>query len=123
MGNSHSKDEGRASRQDNPRHVSSGSARDTQPSPPAQQTPGDRLTTHIYAARNAAARGSRPDLSFLSIGRDRGGDETPPPERVRETKQEKEARKVEKERQVRLKERERSLQEEGVDGGLSLIHI
>ncbi|KAK5159063.1 SNF1-interacting protein [Recurvomyces mirabilis] len=119
MGSSHSKDERRSSRQENPRRVSSGSARTTQSSPPpAQQTPGDRLTTHIYAARNAGARGSRPDLNFLSIGRDRGGsDDTPPPERVRETKQEKEARRVEKERQARVKERERSLQEESVDGG------
>ena len=71
--------------------------------------------SQVYGSRSAG-RGSRADLSFLGIGRDRG-DDTPPPERPRETKQEREARRLEKERQARLKERERSLREEGVDGG------
>ncbi|KAK5109024.1 hypothetical protein LTR62_007572 [Meristemomyces frigidus] len=117
MGSSHSKDEARAARSTQPRHVSASSGQNGQPSPPPQATPADRLASHIYAARNGGARGSRADLSFLSIGRDRGGDEEPPPERVRETKQEKEARKAEKERVARVAERARSIREEGVDGG------
>lgn len=68
----------------------------------------------IYGTR--APRGSRHDLSFLSLGRDRDAANTAP-ERPRETKQEREARKAEKERLARLKERERSMKEEGVDGG------
>lgn len=75
--------------------------------------------TQIYGARpndNRSRRGSRHDLSFLHLGRNRG-EEQPQPERVRETRQEKEARRTERERQARLKERERSMQEEGVDGG------
>lgn len=67
----------------------------------------------MYSGRSG--RGSRGDLSFLSLGRDR--EVQPALERPRETKQEREARKAEKERQARVKERERSMREEGVDGG------
>lgn len=84
-----------------------------------QQTSADRLAASIYAVRNASARGSRHDISFLHMGRgdrDRDG-EAAAPERPRETKQEREARRAEKERQARLKERERSMREEHVDGG------
>lgn len=84
-----------------------------QPSPTAQAA-AERLATHIYSSRQS--RGSRPDLSFLGINRDRES-QAAAPERPRETKQEREARKLEKERQARLKERERSIREEGVDGG------
>ncbi len=89
-------------------------------SPSSQQQehppdPGDRVVTQIYSDARTP-RGSRPDLSFLSLGRDRE-QANAEPERPRETRQEREARKVEKERQARLKERERSLREEGVDGG------
>ncbi len=113
MGNSSSK-EGRAARHSNARHTSERQAPE-QPQPvPAPQTPAERLTNEIYSTRTG--RGSRPDLAFLNLGRDRG-EASAAPERPRETKQEREARKVEKERQVRLKERERSIREEGVDGG------
>lgn len=71
--------------------------------------------------RNASARGSRHDISFLHLGRgDRSADAeaaAAAAERPRETKQEREARRAEKERQARLKERERSMAEEHVDGG------
>ena len=82
--------------------------------PPPVPPPVDRLVTQIYGPRSE--RGSRPDLPFLSLGRDREST-TSAPERPRETKQEREARKVEKERQARVKERERSIREEHVDGG------
>ncbi|KAK5169660.1 SNF1-interacting protein [Saxophila tyrrhenica] len=112
MGNSSSK-ERRAGQPSNARHASERPAAPEQ-SAPAPQAPAERLITEIYSSRTG--RGSRPDLPFLSLGRDRG--EAPAaPERPRETKQEREARKVEKERQARLKERERSIKEEGVDGG------
>ncbi|KYG46602.1 hypothetical protein M433DRAFT_34724, partial [Acidomyces richmondensis BFW] len=114
MGNNASKDERRPSLPGS-RHASTTAAL-ARPTSPSHQTPADRLTTQIYASRNTSGRGSRHDLSFLTIGRDRGGNDQAA-ERPRETKQEREARKVERERQARLKERERSIREEGVDGG------
>ncbi|KAK4547694.1 hypothetical protein LTR36_000651 [Oleoguttula mirabilis] len=118
MGNSSSKDERererRPSRPGGLRQVSSHTAPGL-PSPTSQQASTDRITTHIYGTRSGSGRGSRHDISFLSLGRDRGEDAAP--ERPRETKQEKEARRAERERQTRLKERERSMREEGVDGG------
>ena len=112
MGNSSSKDNRPAPRPDTVRHVS-GIATSAQ-ALPLQQTPTDRLVTQKYSGRNA--RGSRPDLPFLSLGRD-GENGNAAPERPRETKQEKEARRAEKERQARVKDRERSMRDEGVDGG------
>jgi len=114
MGNNASKDDRRPSPPGS--RQASTSAAPARPTTPLHQTAADRLTTQIYASRNVSGRGSRHDLSFLTIGRDRGGGDQPP-ERPRETKQEREARKAERERQVRLKERERSIREEGVDGG------
>ncbi|KAK3628288.1 SNF1-interacting protein [Elasticomyces elasticus] len=119
MGNSSSKDERRPSRPESSRHASSSSAAAaaaTQQPVPPPQTPADRFATHMYTVRNGAARGSRPDLSFLTMGRDRSDDGSAS-ERPRETKQEKEVRKADKERQVRAKEREKSMRDEGVDGG------
>ena len=81
---------------------------------PSHTSPPERLVTQVYTGRNE--RGSRPDLPFLSLGRDREQNSSAP-ERPRETKQEREARKLEKERQARVKERERSIREEHVDGG------
>lgn len=114
MGNSSSKDNRPPSRQGEAMHASA-SITATRPPPGAVPPPpsSDRVTTHVYSGRSG--RGSRGDLSFLSIGRDR--EAQPAPERPRETKQEREARKAEKERQARVKERERSMREEGVDGG------
>jgi hypothetical protein len=112
MGNSSSKDSG--SHRNGRR-----SSEPASPTLPSQQASHDRLVTQIYGARpsdSRSHRGSRHDLSFLHLGRNRG-EEQPQPERVRETRQEKEARRTERERQARLKERERSMQEEGVDGG------
>ena len=112
MGNSSSKDSKQAPPRSVPQRRSNERTASGQPPPIAP--PVDRLVAQIYNARNE--RGSRPDLPFLNLGRDReqGG---LTPERPRETKQEREARKVEKERQARVKERERSLREEHVDGG------
>ncbi|KAI1298354.1 hypothetical protein F5Y03DRAFT_269866 [Xylaria venustula] len=64
-------------------------------------------------------RGSRPDLSPLSISMlaSASSRHQDVPFERRETKQEREARKLEKERVARLKERERSMKEEHVDGG------
>ncbi|KAK5133409.1 hypothetical protein LTR08_007748 [Meristemomyces frigidus] len=114
MGSSSSKEERerRPSRPDGLRQQNSNTASGASAAP---QSSADRLADQIYAARNGNGRGSRHDLSFLSLGRDRG--EVTPPERPRETKQEKEARRAERERQARVKERERSMREEGVDGG------
>lgn len=113
MGNNSSKDERRPSRPENLRHVSgSAGAGPTSPSAP-QQTNSVRTASHPYGLLQDRERSG--NLSFLNLGRGRG-DETPPPERPRETKQEKEARRAERERQARLKERERSMREEGVDG-------
>lgn len=83
------------------------------PVPPPPSSERGSVTTQVYSGRSG--RGSRADLSFLNLGRDR--EAAPAPERPRETKQEREARKTEKERQVRLKEREKSMKNEGVDGG------
>jgi hypothetical protein len=119
MGNNSSKDERherRPAHAPGARHGSSTTAQAAHTRSPQQQTPADRLTSHIYGTRNGSGRGSRHDLSFLTLGRDRGGDEQPA-ERPRETKQEREARRAERERQARVKERERSIREEGVDGG------
>ena len=116
MGNSSSKDKP-SSRPASVRHPSGHPSAPAQASH-AQQPSAERVITQIYAGR--APRGSRPDLTFLSLNRDRdrereSGDGAP--ERPRETKQERDARRAEKERQARLKERERSMREEGVDGG------
>lgn len=116
MGNSSSKDERRQA------NATASQQSSTRQSPSQQQqTSADRLAASIYAVRNASARGSRHDISFLHLGRgdrDRDRDaEAAAPERPRETKQEREARRAEKERQARLKERERSMAEEHVDGG------
>ena len=114
MGNSSSKDSGSHSH-----HTGRRSSEPTSPSVATSQANHDRLVTQIYGARpsgNGSSRGSRHDLSFLHLGRNRA-EEQPQPERVRETRQEKEARRTERERQARLKERERSMQEENVDGG------
>lgn len=114
MGNSSSKDSGSHSH-----HTGRRSSEPTSPSVSTSQANHDRLVTQIYGARpsgNGSSRGSRHDLSFLHLGRNRT-EEQPQPERVRETRQEKEARRTERERQARLKERERSMQEENVDGG------
>ena len=115
MGSSSSKDSRPPSRPSSLRQVS-GHAAPGLPSPSSQVSPGERLTTRIYESRNGSGRGSRHDLSFLHIGRDRDSDQTAH-ERPRETKQEKEARRAERDRVAREKERERSMQEEGVDGG------
>lgn len=124
MGNSSSKDERKSSR---PGSIRNGSGAlhagptSSSSSPSNQLTPAERLAGRIYGARNghASARGSRNDLSFLHLGRGRDRDEesAQPPDRPRETKQEREARRAEKERQARVKERERSMREEHVDGG------
>ena len=117
MGNSSSKNSQQsAPRPGTLRHTSERTAAG-QPSPGSQvpHPPTERLVTQIYSTR-APPRGSRHDLPFLSLGRDREGVDLAP-ERPRETKQEREARKTEKERQARVKERERSLREEHVDGG------
>lgn len=114
MGNSSSKDSGSHSH-----HTARRSSEPTSPSVATSQANHDRLVTQIYGARpsgNGSSRGSRHDLSFLHLGRNRA-EEQPQPERVRETRQEKEARRTERERQARLKERERSMLEENVDGG------
>ena len=116
MGNSSSKDNRPPSRPETSRQASSQGGSGFPPSSP-QNTAGERLTTQIYGLRNGSGRvGSRSDLAFLHIGRDRDH-EAEAAERPRETKQEREARRAEKERQARLKERERSMREEGVDGG------
>jgi len=116
MGNSSSKGERRSSRDNNGSRQAGGQTASGTASPPAQQTPADRSAAHqLYGLRNGSGRGSRHDLSFLNLGRDRN--EEPPAERPRETKQERDARRAEKERQARAKERERSIKEEGVDGG------
>ncbi|KAI7291553.1 hypothetical protein KC340_g17031, partial [Hortaea werneckii] len=117
MGNSSSKDERRPSRPEGLRQVSS-RTEPGQPSPAeaSQNAPSDRLAAAVYGSRNGSRRGSRADLSFLSLGRDRDREATVP-ERPRETKQEREARRAERDRQARVKERERSMREEGVDGG------
>ncbi|KAK0944452.1 SNF1-interacting protein [Friedmanniomyces endolithicus] len=118
MGNSSSKDERRPSRPQTLRNASSNAGPATPQPPPPPLTQADRLASHIYSVRSGAARGSRPDLSFLTLGRDRDRSEDgSAPERARETKQEKEVRRAERDRQVRVKERERSMREEGVDGG------
>ena len=113
MGNSSSKDS--PSRHGGEGQPSSSQATAVRPPPgPVPPPPSsERVTTQVYTGRSG--RGSRADLSFLNLGRDR--DAAPAPERPRETKQEREARKTEKERQTRLKEREKSLKTEGVDGG------
>lgn len=117
MGNTSSKDERRPSRPEGLRQVSSRSE-PGQPSPSTPNPAADRVAAAIYGSRDRSGRGSRADLSFLSLGRDRERDrDAPPVERPRETKQEREARRAERERQARLKERERSMREEGVDGG------
>lgn len=113
MGNSSSKDA------HNPGRRSSEPASPSLPSSSSQQAGHDRLVSQIYGSRpagNGSRRGSRADLSFLHLGRNRGDDQ-PQQERVRETRQEKEARRTERERQARLNERERSMREEHVDGG------
>jgi hypothetical protein len=112
MGNSSSKDSGS-------HNTARRSSEPTSPSLQSSQVNHDRLVTQIYGARpsaNGSHRGSRHDLSFLHLGRNRP-EEQPQPERVRETRQEKEARRTERERQARLKERERSMLEENIDGG------
>jgi hypothetical protein len=112
MGNSsskHSQQQQQASRPTSTRH-----SNDRHAPPQPSHAAAERLNAHIYSSRQG--RGSRPDLSFLGITRDRES-QTAAPDKPRETKQEREARKVEKERQARLKERERSLREEHVDGG------
>lgn len=115
MGNSSSKEPKEPSRPQNTIRRASGQQNVPSQSSqqPAAPTSTDRLVGQIYTTR--VARGSRPDLPFLGLVRDRDGASAP--ERPRETKQEREARKLEKERQARLKERERSMREEGVDGG------
>jgi hypothetical protein len=114
MGSSSSKNQQQqqTSRPTSVRHASDRPA-PGQPSSASYIPPGERLSAQVFSSRGA--RGSRPDLTFLGINRDR--DQPVAPERPRETKQEREARKVEKERQARLKEREKSLREEHVDGG------
>nr|POF04124.1 protein sip5 [Quercus suber] len=115
MGNNSSKDSRVPNRS---RHIGeqSGTLSSEAGAGPSSQSHSDRLASQIYSMRNASGRGSRPDLSFLTLGRDRDGESTTP-ERPRETKQEKEARRLARDRQARLKERERSIREEGVDGG------
>lgn len=115
MGNSSSKDERRQSSTSQQASARQSPSQQQQ----QQQTSADRLTASIYAVRNASARGSRHDLSFLHIGRgERDGDaDAAAAERPRETRQEREARRTERERQARVKERERSMAEEHVDGG------
>ena len=105
----HSQQQQQSSRPTTLRHTSDRHA----PGQPSPISRGERLTAQVFTSRGA--RGSRPDLAFLGLARDR--DQAAAPERPRETKQEREARKVEKERQARLKEREKSLREEHVDGG------
>lgn len=119
MGNSSSKDARPPSRPGSIRRGSSAQAAAAQASQGSQPlpTPGERLTGQAFSSRNTGGRGSRPDLSFLGLGRDRDNEGGQASERPRETKQERDARKAEKERVAREKERERSMQEEGVDGG------
>lgn len=74
----------------------------------------ERQAAQILAHRNL--RGSRPDLPFLALVRDRDNAQQAS-DRPRETRPEREARRAERERQLRLKERERSMREEHIDGG------
>jgi len=110
MGNSSSKDS---------RHASQPTSTGGTGASSSQQAGTERTITQIYGPRNGSGRGSRQDLSFLGLRRDRGGggEEAAQPERPKETKQERDARRAERERQARIKERERSIREEGVDGG------
>ena len=129
MGNSSSKDEAASQRRrpsstPTSSHSTTTSAGLISAGASTTQTPAERLTTHIYAARAARATPGvtplhRENLSFLaSLAHHRPASPGPDvPERPRETKQEREARRAEKERVLRLKERERSMKEEGVDGG------
>jgi hypothetical protein len=117
MGNSSSKDSHRERHRDQREPAPSNASPQLTP----QQIASERLASQIYGARvrqgngRESARGSRHDLSFLGIGRERPGEEAS--ERPRETKQERDARKAEKERLVRVKDRERSMRDESVDGG------
>nr|POF13092.1 protein sip5 [Quercus suber] len=113
MGNNSSKDSRASNRT---RHVGDHAGTNPPGAATGSSSQSDRFASQIYSIRNASGRGSRPDLSFLTLGRDRDG-ENAAPERPRETRQEKEARRAERDRQARLKERERSIREEGVDGG------
>lgn len=109
MGNSSSKDSRHASEDTSPGGTGASSS---------QHAGTERTITQIYGPRSGSGRGSRQDLSFLGLRRDRGGGEdAAQPERPKETKQERDARRAERERQARIKERERSIREEGVDGG------
>jgi hypothetical protein len=125
MGNSSSKDHHSPSRPDGVRRVSAQAPPSEQTSsPPPPPAPAERFATQIYGPAGLSstghARGSRRELPFLSLGRDRDRErenEQSSYDKPRETKQEREARKAEKERQARLKERERSMREESVDGG------
>ena len=116
MGNNSSKD-GSAG----PRHLtrrqgeSQDQAQAASPTSPTQQT-NNRGVGAVYGPDGSSSRrGSRHDISFLHIGRDRT--EQQQPTKPRETRQEREARRAERERQARLRERERSVREESVDGG------
>ena len=114
MGSSSSKESKESSKASSLRDVSRhGHNAPSQPSP-AQPSSNDRRATALNAHR--VPRGSRPDLPFLALVRERDNAQAAA-ERPRETKPEREARKAEKERQTRLKERERSMREEHVDGG------
>lgn len=116
MGNSSSKDTQNAARGQSHRHLN-GSAQSASSSAGVQQAAAEHIITQIYGPTNGGSRrGSRHDLSFLHIGRDRNAEQQAN-ERPRETRQEKEARRTERERQARLKERELSIREESVDGG------
>lgn len=113
MGNSSSKDAsgGRASGR------RSEVAGDNDAAPASPHHPSERVLTTIYGPGGSSSRrGSRHEIPFLHLGRDRNV-EAQTPQRPKETRQEKEARRAERERQARLKERERSIKEEHVDGG------
>jgi len=92
----------------------SASAPNTPGSPSQAQFVAQYHPSSVLAHRQV--RGSRPELSFLSLVRDRDNAQVLA-ERPRELKPEREARRLERERLLRLKEREWSVREEHVDGG------
>ncbi|QIW94912.1 hypothetical protein AMS68_000430 [Peltaster fructicola] len=112
MGNSSSKDShgGRSSA----RRSEVTSENETTPTSP--HGPHESITTVYGPGSSSSRRGSRHEIPFLHIGRDRHA-EPQAPQRPKETRQEREARRAERERQARLQERERSLKEEHIDGG------
>lgn len=116
MGNSSSKDSSSSHRGSSNRTAIEVYQQDQHPQNAHQQPPSDRVISIYGPGSSASRRGSRHEIPFLHLSRDRTSEQTAA-YRPKETRQEKEARRAERERQARLKERERSLREEHVDGG------